>query len=233
MPPYPDTPLYRAITTGAFPTIVSLPRHDLDLAQAALAGGADAIKVHLNAFHRASGTRFGSYEQERPFLETLARLGAPMLVMAGQETVPTLDELNALADLGFEGFNVYVDHLQPHMLQSRLRPMPALSASSTDADIARLAAIPGAVLEASIMNFADYGMPLTPADIARYSQIAGLSTAPVIAPSQKKFTPADMPALRGSGMAALLLGVIVTGTTPQDMLSRVTAFTKAPGAAVR
>ncbi|MEO9299901.1 hypothetical protein [Devosia alba] len=233
MPLYPETPLYRAITTGAFPIIVSLPRHDLDLARAAFEAGAGAIKVHLNAFHRASGTRFGSYAAERPFLEQLAKLGAPMLVMAGQETVPTLNELNALADLGFEGFNVYVDHLQPHMLQSRLRPMPALSSTSTDADTMRLAAIPGAMLEASIMDFADYGTALTPADIARYAHIAGQSSAPVIAPSQKKFTPADMPALRGSGMAALLLGVIVTGTTPKDMLSRVAAFTKAPGAAVR
>ena len=233
MPPYPETPLYRAITAGAFPLIISLPRHDLDLARAALEGGADAIKVHLNAFHRASGTRFGSYAAERPFLEQLARLGAPMLVMAGQEIVPTLDELNALADLGFEGFNVYVDHLQPHMLQSRLRPMPALSSTSTDADIMRLAAIPGAMLEASIMDFADYGAPLTPDDIARYAHIAGLSGAPVIAPSQKAFTPADMPALRASGLAAILLGVIVTGTTPQDMRSRVAAFTKASGTALR
>lgn len=61
MPHYPDTALYRAIATGAFPIIVSLPRHDLDLAKAALAGGASAIKVHLNAHHRASGTTFGSY----------------------------------------------------------------------------------------------------------------------------------------------------------------------------
>lgn len=223
---YPDTPLYRAITTGAFPIIVSLPRHDLDLAQAGLEGGADAIKVHLNAFHRASGTRFGSYAEEKPFLEQLARLGAPMLVMAGQETVPTLDELNALADLGFEGFNVYVDHLQPHMLQSRLRPMPALSSTSTDADIMRLAAIPGAMLEASIMDFADYGTALTQADIARYAHIAGQSSAPVIAPSQKKFTPADLSALRGSGIAALLLGVIVTGNSSQEMHSSVAAFSK-------
>ena len=33
MPTYPETPLYRAITSGAFPIIVSLPRHDLDLAR--------------------------------------------------------------------------------------------------------------------------------------------------------------------------------------------------------
>lgn len=165
MPTYPETPLYRAITTGQFPIIVSLPRHDLDLARAALDGGATAIKVHLNAHHRASGTSFGSFTEERPFLEAVAKLGAPLLVMAGQETVPTPAEMDALADLGFEGFNVYIDHLQPHLLQSRLRPMPALSATSTNADIDRMAAIPGAMIEASIMEFSGYGQPMTEDDL--------------------------------------------------------------------
>lgn len=225
MTSYAETPLHRAIISGQFPIIVSLARHDLDLAKAALDGGAGAIKVHLNAYHRASGTTFGSFAEERPFLEKLAKLGAPMLVMAGQEIVPTLGEMDALAELGFEGFNVYVDHLQPHLLKSRLRPMPALSATSTDADIIRLAAIPGAMIEASIMSFSDYGMPLTADDLARYGHITSLSTAPVIAPSQKKFTPADMPALRAAGIAAPLLGVIVTGSTPQSMLAAVSSFT--------
>lgn len=48
----------------------------------------------------------------------MAKLGASMLVMAGKEVVPPLDEMDALADLGFEGFNVYIDHLQQHLLQS-------------------------------------------------------------------------------------------------------------------
>jgi hypothetical protein len=227
MPDYADTPLYRAISGGDFPVIVSLARHDLDLARAALDAGAGAIKVHLNAFHRASGTTFGSFTEERPFLEALAKLGAPMLVMAGQETVPSAEEMDALAELGFEGFNVYLDHLQPHLLQSRLRPMPALSADSTDEDIARLAALPGAMIEASIMEFSGYGTPLTQDDLARYRHIAEQSSVPVIAPSQKKFTPADMPALRASGIAAPLLGVIVTGSTPQSMQKAVSGIVKA------
>ncbi|WP_108460681.1 hypothetical protein [Devosia naphthalenivorans] len=227
MPIYPDTSLYRAITTGQFPVIVSLARHDLDLAKAALDGGAGAIKVHLNAFHRASGTTFGSFTEERPFLEELAKLGAPMLVMAGQETVPTSEEMDSLADLGFEGFNVYVDHLQPHLLQSRLRPMPALSSTSTDEDILRLAAIPGAMIEASIMEFSGYGTALTAEDLARYKHIAALSSAPVIAPSQKKFTPANIPALRAAGIAAPLLGVVVTGSTPQSVGASVAAIVEA------
>lgn len=227
MPAYPATPLYRAIATGQFPVIVSLPRHDLDLAKAALDGGAAALKVHLNAYHRASGTTFGSFAEEQPFLEDLAKLGAPMLVMAGQETVPTATEMDALADLGFEGFNVYFDHLKPHMLQSRLRPMPALSSDSTDADIARLAAIAGAMIEASIMAFSDYGAALDDRDLTRYAQIAALSDVPVIAPSQKKFVPADMPRLRAAGIAAPLLGVIVTGASPKSMHEAVAAIVAA------
>ncbi len=218
---YPETPLHRAITSGEFPIIVSLARHDIDLAKAALDAGATALKTHLNAYHRATGTTFGSFAEERPFYEALSKLGAPLLLMAGQETVPSAEEMEALADLGFEGFNVYFAHLQPHLLQSRLRPMPALSSDSTPADLERIIALPGAMVEASIIEFAGYGQPMTDADVARYGEIVKAAGIPVIAPSQRKFTPADMPRLRAAGIAAPLLGAIVTGDTPASMRAAV------------
>jgi len=227
MPNYPDTSLSRALSNGGFPVIVSLARHDLDLAKAARDAGIAAIKVHLNAYHRASGTTFGSFAEERPFFEALAKLGLPLLVMAGQETVPAPDELDALADLGFEGFNVYFDHLQPHLLASRLRPMPALGEKSTDADLEAIKSIPGAMLEASIMPFSGYGQPLNDADLARYADISARAGLPVIAPSQKKFTPADMPRLKAAGIAAPLLGVVVTGDTPASLAAAVEPIVRA------
>jgi hypothetical protein len=227
MSTYPDTPLSRALSDGSFPVIVSLARHDLDLAKAARDAGIAAIKVHLNAYHRASSTTFGSFAQERPFFEALAKLGLPLLVMAGQETVPTPEELDALADLGFEGFNVYFDHLQPHLLASRLRPMPALGEKSTDADLEAIKSIPGAMLEASIMPFSGYGQPLNDADLARYADISARAGLPVIAPSQKKFTAADMPHLKAAGIAAPLLGVVVTGDTPASLAAAVAPIVRA------
>ncbi len=214
---YKQTPFYNALTSGQFPVIVSLARHDLDLAKAALDAGALAIKTHLNAYHRASGTTFGSFAEERPFFEKLAKLGCPLLVMAGQEVVPTPEEMDHLADLGFEGFNVYIDHMQPHLLQSRLRPMPALSSNSTTEDIARIAAIPGCIIEASIMEFDRYRTPMTDADLARYAHIAAAVDVPVIVPSQLQLTPQDGARLKGAGIAAPLLGAIVTGDTPESM----------------
>ena len=224
---YPDPPLSRALSDGSFPVIVSLARHDLDLAKAARDAGIAAIKVHLNAYHRASGTTFGSFAQERPFFVALAKLGLPLLVMAGQETVPTPKELDALADLGFEGFNVYFDHLQPHLLASRLRPMPALGEKSTDADLEAIKSIPGAMLEASIVPFSGYGQPLNDADLTRYADISARAGLPVIAPSQKKFTAADMPRLKAAGIAAPLLGVVVTGDTPASLAVAVEPIVRA------
>lgn len=221
---YATTPLYQKLTDGSFPVIVSLARHDLDLAKAALDGGAYALKTHLNAYHRATGTNFGSFAEERPFFEKLAKLGCPLLVMAGQETVPTAEEMDALHALGFEGFNVYVDHLQPHLLQSKLRPMPALASTSTPEDVTKIAAIPGCIIEASIMPFERYRTAMTEDDLNRYADIVSAVDVPVIVPSQLALTPKDAAALRAAGIAAPLLGAIVTGDTPQSMVKSVSAF---------
>ena len=221
---YQKTPFYRALTSGAYPIIVSLARHDLDLAKAALDAGATALKTHLNAFHRATGTTFGSFVEERPFFEELSRLGCPLLVMAGQETVPSAEEMTALAALGFEGFNVYVDHMQPHLLQSPLRPMPALSATSTPDDVTRIAAMSGCIIEASIMPFERYRTAMSDADLDRYADVVRAVDVPVIVPSQLALTSGDAKRLRQAGIAAPLLGAIVTGDTPQSMQAAVSTF---------
>ncbi|MDV3252839.1 hypothetical protein DevBK_15990 [Devosia sp. BK] len=224
---YATTPLYQRLTDGSFPIIVSLARHDLDLAKAALDAGAYALKTHLNAYHRATGTTFGSFAEERPFFEELSELGCPLLVMAGQETVPTAEEMDALHTLGFEGFNVYVDHLQPHLLQSKLRPMPALASTSTPEDVTKIAAIPGCIIEASVMPFERYRTAMTPTELQRYADIVTAVDVPVIVPSQLLLTPDDALALRQAGIAAPLLGAIVTGDTPSSMSKAVGNLHKA------
>lgn len=210
-----------AMIAGNLPVLVSLGRHDIELAKAAVEAGAFGLKFHLNAYHRASGTTFGSFAEERPFIEQLAKLGKPMLVMSGQETQPTLDELNALADYGVEGWNIYLKHVQPHLYQSRLKPILALDSDSGRTEIAAIRAIPGAMVEASIGRFAEYGQPLNDNDLARFADIVRMSGRPVIAPSQKKFTAADVPGLRAAGIGAILLGIVVTGATPDEVYRSV------------
>jgi len=227
MSQYPNSHFYDALVANRFPVAVSLSRHDMALALAAKDAGADAIKLHLNAYHRASGTTFGSFEEERPFFAEVASLGLPLLVMAGQQIVPTTEEMTVMSEMGVEGFNVYFAHLRPHLLASRLRPMPAMADTSTDADLEKMNDLEGPIIEASITRFDDYGKPLDQADVQAFRDIASRSKAPVIAPSQKKFAPEDMQTLAEVGIAGVLLGVIVTGDTPETMRDRVSAITEA------
>ena len=210
-------PIEDAMVAGRLPVLVSLARHDIDLAKAAVDAGAFGLKFHLNAYHRASGTTFGSFSEERPFIEALAKLGRPMLVMSGQETQPTVAELTALADYGVEGWNIYLKHVQPHLYEAPLTPILALDSESGEADFDAIRAIPGAMVEASIGRFAEYGQPLNDADLARFAEIVRLSDRPVIAPSQKRFTAADMPGLKAAGIGAVLVGVVVTGSEPATL----------------
>lgn len=213
--------IHEAMVAGRLPVLVSLARHDLDLAKAAVDAGAFGLKFHLNAYHRAAGITFGSFSDERPFIEQLARLGKPMLVMSGQETQPTLDELELLADYGVEGWNIYLKHVQPHLYRSRLRPILALDSESAADDFAAVKAVPAAMVEASIAHFADYGKPLDPTDLERFATIAAATGRPMIAPSQKRFVPSDMPLLRAAGVGAVLVGAVVTGADPSTLLRAV------------
>ena len=213
----------------------SLPRNEIALAKAALAGGAQAIKVHLNAFHRASGSRFGTFQEELPFLEALAALPGKKAVMIGQEVLPSRNEMLALADLGFTGFNLYLKHarapgtewlISPE-ITARITPYLALEHGFGAAELKQILAIPSAQIEASFVDPNDYGQGLTLEDMRTYRELVQSTGRTVIVPSQKKILPQDVPALRDTGIQVLLLGVIAVGATPESFESGFRNFSDA------
>ena len=80
--------LKKLIGENKFSLVVSLPANNLAFAEAALKGGAQAVKVHINVKHQASGNVFGTFKENKDFLRDLVRLcgdtpaglvpGAPM-----------------------------------------------------------------------------------------------------------------------------------------------------------
>jgi hypothetical protein len=219
--------LSEKIAPGQFPILVSLPRNDIELARAALDAGADGIKVHLNAHHHASGTNFGDFASERKFLETLARLPTSKLIMIGQEKLPSDEELLALSQMGFEGFNLYLKHAEPRLFASPLRPILALEHGYQLENIHQITAHPNAWIEASIVNSRDYGTHLTADDLSHYLDISAHSKRPVIIPTQKKVALSDLSKLKEAGASALLIGVIVMGSTTDTVAKTITSFVKA------
>lgn len=216
--------LYDDMRAGRFPVLVSLPRHDLALAEAAVEGGADGIKVHINAYHRASGTTFGGFAAERPFLEAVSRLPVARAITIGQDVLPDAAELAAIAAMGFFGFNLYLHHARADLFTSPMRPILALAEGYGEGDLQAVRAHTRAIVEASVMPFAAYGQPLHADDLASYRRIVEATGLPVMVPTQKAIVPDDLPRLRAAGVHALLLGIVVTGDTPESVRRTTAAF---------
>lgn len=214
----------KSLRENQFPILVSLPRNDMDLANAAFDAGADGIKVHLNAHHRASGNTFGNFATEKKFLTSLSKIPTGRAVMIGQETIPTLPELNELARMGYEFFNLYLRHAKPYVFESKLKAMLALDHHFSEKDIVELSQVPCAAIEASIVDPADYGKPLNETDLANYKKIVDWSQLPVVVPSQKKIELKDLEKLKEAGVHGLLIGVIVTGDTDESIFRTTRDF---------
>jgi hypothetical protein len=93
--------------------IVSLPQNSPEMARAAAEAGADALKVHTNVKHEASGTVFGSLAEERDNLQRILALGLPTGIVPGvASSLPSREDMAELEAMGLDFFDLY-DHDMP------------------------------------------------------------------------------------------------------------------------
>ncbi|GII91580.1 hypothetical protein [Sinosporangium siamense] len=206
--------------------LVSLPGNDPALAEAAASAGADGLKVHINIEHRASGTAFGSLDQEADRLRAVLAVGLPTgLVVGGAGTVSP-GETRSASVMGFDYFDVYASHAPAGYVADcgEVTPMVALGPADGPADAAALVAAGVRALEMSTLDPALYGTALSLGTLARVSAVRGAVGVPLVVPAQHRLTPADLPALVEAGASAVLLGAVVTGPTPEGIAAAVKAF---------
>lgn len=201
--------------------IVALPENSVELAKAAEAGGADAVKAHLKMVHRASGIRFGTLEQERPVLEEILRsVSIPVGIVPGAEEGTSPEELAELRRMGIDFVDMFVHFSPTYMLtEPTMGRMVAITNDYDSEYLYGLNRLPGVdMVEAAIMPKEQYGKPLTFNDVARYAAIAGrLAEKPIIVPSQKALKPADAEVLAQAGVKAIMIGVLSTGSSYREV----------------
>ncbi len=210
--------------------IVSLPANDSALARAALEEGADGLKVHMNVGHRASGSRFGPLEEyEETFRDIRAQFEGPLgIVPAGSAEEAKPEEIRRLAPLGFDFYSIYAHHLPSYMLHGTGLDRTFAVNEHSDLSLLSPASHYGfAAVEASIVPGAEYGTPLTFADVLKYRRIVELAGIPVLLPSQRKLVPDDVRVLGETGIKAIMLGAIVVGKTEETMRRAVAGIRNA------
>ncbi len=194
--------------------IVSLPRNDVELARAAAAGGAGALKVHINVHHEASGTHFGSLDEERGRLEEILALGLPTGIVPGAgDRLPIREEMEALAGMGVDFFDLYVRDTPAWLVGfSGMTRAIAISSPAQAEMLPELKALGFQMIEAAIIPHQGYGRPLCVDDLVGYRRVRAATDLPIIVPSQRALAPRDASLLVGEiGMNAIMIGAVVTG----------------------
>jgi hypothetical protein len=221
------------INNNARPTalVASLPRNDPALAKAALEGGADVVKLHLNLHHRASGTKIGSLEDELPALQEILDLwqGKPVGIVPGTRETVNPAEMAQLAPLGFDFLSLYfydapVGALPP---SNQIERMLAFSSADSPDLAETLEQLDVQVCELSIMAPDTYGQVLTQHDLARYAAFRQRTRLPLVVPSQHRIPPAALTEITRLGIEAVMLGSIVCGNTPESWKAAFQKFSQA------
>ena len=202
----------KLLKENPFTLVVSLPNNKLDLAKAALDAGADAVKVHINVLHAASGNLFGDFEHNREFLTRLVELAGERpvgLVTGGADMHLTQAELPQLEALGVDFFSCYSEHLPAFMLKTeKLTKMVAIH-DTYDEILSAVRDSEIDVVEASIMKTTEYGKPLRYFDVLQYRKICRAVNQPVLIPTQKAILPEEVFALKDAGCKAVMIGANV------------------------
>ena len=211
---------------------VSLPRNEVELARSARAGGADALKVHINLHHHASDTHFGTLREEREALQQIIAVGLPVGIVPGADTaMASLEEMQELDQMGIDFFDAYVHQMPAAMLQmkTRMSRMLALSYHQRNGSFS-LGPCAGHcdIIEASIIEPEGYSAPLTVADVCDYGRICRTyPDIPVLVPTQRRIAAEELPLLGEVGVRGIIIGAVVTGQETATIEQVTAEFAKA------
>jgi hypothetical protein len=219
--------MFNSLPTDSFSLLVSLPHHDVALARAASEAGAHAIKVHCNVEHKASGTRFGSWKEEKPvILQIMDAVQGPVGLMPGSTVTVTPTEMQDAIDSGVQFIDIYDFDMPPWMWPLPLFKMVAVGSGYQLDEVRKLESRGADGIEASIVPSTQYGQPLTAADLNHYSAIVNATSLPVWVPSQKHLLPQDMASLKKAGVKGVILGVISLGKTADEFREKIPFYLK-------
>lgn len=221
--------LLEQLVGGRFALVVALPANDVEMARAAEEAGADAIKVHLNITHRATGRKFGSLEEEREVLEAiLASVRIPVGIVPAAEGADP-GEVARVASMPFDFVDMFAHFMPAWLLEMGRWGHMAAADSSWSLDL--LGGL-GSVARIDMVELAlippeGYGHPLNVRDLALYSQAVRAVGKPAIIPSQRRIEPDDVAALRATGAAGVMIGVLSVGESSQEIHRMTRAFRQA------
>lgn len=221
--------LLNILKTKKFGLIASLPENSYQMARTAWEAGADAIKVHINVFHRASQNTFGSLSDIRKtFEKIIADSPVPVGVVAGEDATLVEAVIDEIVAMGFDFVSLYGQYLPASLiLRDDITVFFAVNSDYSFEEIRHISqSFCGDILELSVVAPDLYGERLSARDLTKYHYIAHQARMPTVVPSQKLIYPGDVKALYRSGVNAVMIGAVCYGKDQAEMARVIKEFRK-------
>lgn len=198
--------------SGKMNLVVSCPKNDFDYVKAAWEEGADAVKIHLNVHHHASGNTFYCLQDELEFVKrVLQESPIPVGVVVGGSPETVRSDFPNVLEQEFDFLSLYLhDAVYEVINQNKITKMFACNYTYTPDEIKQFEQAGAEILEVSCIHPDDYGKPLTMRDIIKYRQINDAVSLPTLIPTQKKVLPEEVKLLHEAGFHAIMIGAVVT-----------------------
>lgn len=219
--------LLKALKENKFSLVASLPENTLEMARAAWESGADALKVHINVFHRASGNTFGTLDEvKQVFANIIRESPVPVGVVAGEHVGLVEDIIDEIVAMGFDFISLYGQFLPSSLVMRHdITKFFAVDFSYCYEEIRHISqSCYGDILELSIIAPEHYGQRLSGRDLANYNYISSHATVPTVVPTQKLIFPADVKALYEAGLSAVMVGAVCYGRDIRKMRETIRSF---------
>ena len=210
--------------------IASLPENSYELAKCAWEAGADAIKVHVNVWHRASNNTFATIEEQKELLKKIVNDSpVPVGIVLGDSAKKAEESLEQAVELGFDFVSLYSHHTSPNLLTcDKIDKFFAVDYTYSfdqiklvnDSNFATF-------LELSICRPETYGERLNGLDLMKYKYISEHVDLPTIVPTQHVVKPSDIPLLHDCHIAGIMIGAVTYGKDKDNIFKTLKAFREA------
>jgi putative N-acetylmannosamine-6-phosphate epimerase len=212
--------LINLLSKNKMTLIAALPKNDPELAEAAIAGGADALQLHINAHG------FGDFKKEKENLEKILSVSkVPVGIVPGQKEHASQKEMDEMVEMGFDFFNMNIEHLPGFSKNLKgISKILALGSRFTIEIVLGVKTYGADAVDAAIIPSSEYGKDLLVGDLQNYISIVISAGIPVIIPTQRSIRPSEVAIISDTGAKGMILTSVVTGTTPKHIKERVQEY---------
>jgi hypothetical protein len=195
--------------------IVELPKNDLEHAEAAVKGGADAIQLSVADLAA----------EKDGLIRILRSVKLPVGLMLKGKRLPGQAELRSVLKTGFDFVNISRDNLPDYFKDLKgVAKILGLGNRFTIDLVLGIGEHGVDAVDAAIMPSSECGKNLIVGDLQNYISIVISAGIPVIIPTQRAIKPSEVAIIADTEARGLLLTPVVLGTTVKHVQDNVREF---------